>query len=218
MRGLSSRASRQPERESLVEILKEAAHRLVAFASRRLKPFVVEDLNLPAVVRDELASSQGAGGESDGGAARTEDVGKESLTEQNAVGAGEVVRCEQPAREALFGIMQAAAGSELGEDHAAALRAFHDELAQGFGALDFFLQLGKRDAEGFHFHLNDTTGGAGRQSAEEVMAGNDAFATGHGDLSAAAVGHGDHFGRDAGGNEEGVARDSFGFVKHRSRG
>jgi hypothetical protein len=123
------------------------------------------------------------------------------------------VRGEQPAREPLFGIVQAIAGSELGEDHAAPLGAFHQELTQRLGALHFLLEFRKGHAEGLDLHLDHAARGARGLTPEQVVAGDDAFAAGHADFRAATIGHRDHFGGDAGGDEEGVAGDLFGVVE-----
>jgi hypothetical protein len=156
---------------SSVEVLEEAADGGVALAGSGFELLVVEDLDLTAPVGNELTPAQGACGKGDGGPACAQDVSEETLTEQDIVGAGKVMGGQQPTGKALLRVVETIAGGKLREDHAAALRALHHELAQRFGALDFLLQFRKADTQGPDFHLRDASHRTFDHAAEKVVTG-----------------------------------------------
>jgi hypothetical protein len=162
----------------------------VAVACRFFESRAGDDGDLAATVADEASLLEGAGDECDGGAASAQHVGHEFLGHDHGVLIGAVAGHEEPASEALFGLVKFIAGGDLLECNVLLLNEFEDAVAQLAGGEEHGPEVIESHAEGGALHLDEGLGG-GRGGAEQLHGADESFAADEADLGATSFCHGD---------------------------
>lgn len=159
---------------------------LIALAGCGFEFIAEQDLHVTAMIFDESALLQRSRDDGHGGTAGAEHHGEEFLGEVEGIGLRAILGHEEPAGEALFGLMQAVTTGELPEVEGLLLHKFENAASDLRRCVEELSQVSEGDADRDTFQLDEAARGNLR-GAEDMQRADYALAADEANLGGSTI-------------------------------